>query len=471
MSDKISQTLNYYTRCIDALHKEWKPHPGQIKVGQALFKDSYSSVFVQCGRKWGKTELIEYMLWRVAMMVPGSTCYYISPFFKQSKELIWANKRIQNFGPREWVLSFNNSELRINFNNGSFIKLDGSDNYDAYRGVQPHLLVMEEFKDHRPEFMEAMRPNLSVYNAPCVYIGTPPEDAENHFLKEAEEHKKDPQKFFYHAPTWENPHISKSWLDHEKQRLYDRGEGDVWEREYGARFVRGGANKIFSMLSHNMVYSHQSLLDEVHRDKRKLEWFLWADPAAASVFAVLFGAYNPYSKIWYFFDEIYETTQSEMTVQKIGKRIFQIRDELFSYRFKEWRQGYDEAETWFQSEMLDHFEEYFEPTRKMKTDKISGISLIKDIMLQNKLKISDRCKKLYWELDIYRKDKDGKIPKKNDHLIDCFRYILAASSYDTIRQQELMEEKKPNRGYRIEDDFPGFSETGEYMGSELEKYD
>ena len=34
------------------------------------------------------------------------------------------------------------------------------------------------------------------------------------------------------------------------------------------------------------------------------------------------------------------------------------------------------------------------------------------------------------EVEAYAKGKDGKIPKKNDHLIDCWRYLNIALNYD-----------------------------------------
>ena len=182
MTNKLKPEVEAYVDTIKALHGRWTPHTGQIQVGKALFTDNCKQIFVQCGRKWGKTDLIEYILWRWAQLNPGSSCYYISPFFKQSKEIIWANQRIQNFGPREWLnpgdKGINNSELRLKFRNGSFIKLDGADNFDAHRGTEPHILVYEEFKDHNPKFHEAMDPNLAPHDAPLVVIGTPPESCE-----------------------------------------------------------------------------------------------------------------------------------------------------------------------------------------------------------------------------------------------------------------------------------------------------
>lgn len=448
---------------LEALHKQWRPHDGQIVIGRSLIYEDKKRVFASCGRNFGKTDLMSYLLWRWAWTFPGSENYYFAPFQKQAREIIWASKRIQSFGPFSWVESYNNTELRIRFNNGSFIKLDGSDNVDAYRGVKPKgLSVYDEFKDFRPEFHEAYEPNLAAYDSPLFIIGTPPE-VENHFITVQEATKASQHGAVYRFPSSANPHIPRQWLDEKKAELYARGEGDKWEREYEARFVRGGASTIFPMLRPDRhVRSHASIMHEIARDKRKLDWYLWADPAGASCFAVLFVAINPYTRRIYVLDEIYETSQAEMTVLSIGKRIFAKRDELFRHNDKQWRQGYDEAETWFHNEMLDHFSEGFEPTRKAKSDKLSGLSLIKDCLLKDTLVISDRCQKLLWEMLNYRKDGNGKIVKQNDHAIDCLRYVLDADNYSLVNTLEVNPEASEDyRGSRIEDDFPGFSETGE----------
>lgn len=436
-AEKLTPAQSSYAEMITGLHQNWTPHVGQLRVGSALFRDDIRSIFVQCGRKWGKTELILYILWRWAFMNPGKGCYYVAPFFKQAKEIIWADPRIQDFGPRRWVRSINNTELRITLTNGSFIKLEGSDNFEAHRGTRPGIVCYEEYKDHRPEFRRVMRPNISVFNAPEIFIGTPP-DRDCDFTETAQEHQADPKKFFYHAPTRENHHISREWLEEERLRCIARGEEDYWQREFEALFVKGGQSKIFPMLTKDHVKPHQELMDEIKRDMKKLEYILWADPAAATCFAVLFVAINPYTKKIYVLDEIYEMLQGEMTVKRIGKRIIQKKNELWERA--EWRQGYDEAATWFANEMLDHFEESFEPSHKALHDKDYGLSLIKDIILQGKFVMSDRCQKFYWEMDNYFKDKNGRIPKVNDHQIDNFRYILGAYAYDLNNKFETKDE-------------------------------
>jgi len=457
--------LSNYATMVEALHEKWTPHPGQIQAGKALFNDDIRSIFIQCGRKWGKTELIIYFLWRWAILNPGRGCYYVAPQLKQAREIVWADPRVKTFGPRDWLLDgdagINNTHMRLKFKNGSFIKIDGSDNYDAHRGTRPGILCYEEYKDHKREFRSAMRPNLSVYNAPEIFIGTPPEGVdwdseENEFVKTAKEHLDGHgvDTFYKKAPVTENPHISTEWLAKEKSRLFKRGDHDEWFREYMGEFVKGGKRKIFPMLDRGIVKPHIEVMKEIHRDRRKLQWICWADPAAASVFGVLYGALNPYSRKIYLLDEIYESDQMEMTVRKIGQRINGQCEELWD-REDDWRKGYDEAETWFANEMFHHFGQGWEPTRKHTNDKAVGVTLIKDILLCHKLVISDRCKKFYWELDNYQKTERGELPKTHDHQIDNFRYMLDAWGYD-LNEEDFVdpEDHEDWRGARIKDDFP-----------------
>lgn len=444
-------------RGLKDLHECWTPHKSQVEVGSPLIRGEVKEVMAQCGRNWGKSELVCYLLWRFAFTFPGSENYYFAPYMKQAREILWASRRIQTLGPEDWISEINNTEMRVTFHNGSFIKLDGSDNVDAYRGVKPKgLSVFDEFKDFREEFYEAYDPNRAAFDAPLMIIGTPPE-VEGQFTKLADSFKRDDKKRFFQLPTAANPHISPKWLEAKKQELYGRGEGDKWEREYEAKFVRGGAASIFPMLGNHLIYSHSELMGELWRDRKKLEWVLWADPAGASCFAVLFCAINPYSKVIYCLDEIYELEQNEMTVGKIWPKIREKREELWD---GDWRQGYDEASTWFANEVLDVFSEGLEPTQKMKSDKLTGLSLIKDAMLQRKLKISDRCVKLFWELEHYRKDSSGKIPKKDDHLIDCLRYVFDSHHYSVRKVAEpIVDPVQSKRGYTLSDDFPDLFKT------------
>jgi hypothetical protein len=392
----------------------------------ALFLHCYSLVFGENGRKWGKTEVIAYYLWRRALTVPGGH-YYFAPEQKQAKEIIWASDRIQKFGPQEYIDGKpNDTEMRIWFKNGSFIKIDGSDNFSSHRGTEPHTLVYDEFLDFRPEFHTIMDPNRLPHKAPLLIFTTPPNRDIEHYdgMKSSLKLGVD----YFNFPSWMNPHVDRGWLKAKKAELYARGEGDVWEREYGAKKVRGGKDSIFPMYSRKThVKPFKAVMEEIFRDRKRLLWQVICDPGNATCFAVLFRAINPYTRHVYRLAEIYETNQAETSTSRIVPRIRAIREELYpdaEAHGNEWEQLYDEAATWFATEALISFGEVFSPTSKGTRDIDEGLSLLKDQMLYGLTTITDRCINLGKEIENFVRDpKTGK-PRKDcqDHLIDCDRY-------------------------------------------------
>jgi len=449
------ERLRKHAEILSGLKRKFQPHPKQVQIGAALFLCQYKDIFVQAGRNFGKTMLVSYLLWRWAKTYPGSENYYFAPFMKQAREIVWATRIIQELGPREWIDPPNNTEMRIRFKNGSFIKCDGSDNIDAYRGVKPRgLVVFDEFKDFRPEFFDAFDPNRAAHNSPLIIIGTPPAK-KNHFSSVRENFKTDSQKIYFHAPSRQNPYLSADWLETKRRELIARGEEDVWQREYEALEILGGKAKIFPMLKRSLIVPHEELMQRLVKDRKRLEWIWFADPAAASVFAVLFCAHNPYTKEIYILDEIYEQDQAKMTVKQIGHRILSAKEDIEPKH--EWRGGYDEAATWFANEMLDNFGESLEASQKAANDKQAGLTLIKDIILSGKLFFSDRCVKCFGEFDNYYKDDSGNIPKKDDHTIDILRYILGALYY-SLPEAKSEQEIKDTKRTKLGDDFPQFKE-------------
>ena len=427
---------------LQELHKTWQPHESQARILNSLFYKGTKDVYVECGRKFGKTETAVYFLVRHALLHANSSNYYIAPVQKQGKEILWSTGRIQRFIPAAFIAAVNNTEMRVTLTNGSFIKLDGSD-YDPnlYRGVEPHALVADEIAQHDAKFWSAMQPNRAVHDAPLLVIGTPPEhegfatELKDTFLKSS-------RAEYFNFTSFANPHISHSWLYSEKDRLFANGEEDVWYREYEAKFVRGGKNAIFPMLNET---KHRRPFGEVMsgllRDRSRLQWYCIADPGSASVFAVLFAAYNPYTQKWYNVDEIYEDRQSETSASKIRDRIEAKVLELAPDG--EWNFIYDEAAAWFATEMANLPDPRpWVPTQKavMKRDPHTkepwGLSLMKDMLRYDKAVITDRCPKLWWEAvnytRAYTRAGDIKIYKRNDHEIDCWRYGIFAAGLSTI---------------------------------------
>lgn len=437
---------------IETLSKKWTPHEGQIPVGSALFYEGFKNIFFCAGRNTGKTSLSAYCCTRWAMQYPGSENYIFGPYSNQMREILWASQRIQDFVPEEWIQSINNTEMRITLNNGSFIKLDGSDNDQARRGIKPSgVIVYDEFKDHKLSFVKAMEPNRAAKNAPALFIGTPPE-FDNHFVTYMEYAKRSPKWFFHHAPTEVNPHIPKSWLSDEKERLITIGDEEEWIREYMAIFVRGGKRHIFPQF---LKYESKPLADILPESREDWEMIVWADPASASTFGVLFLLFNPYLRKVIVVDEIYETMMANMTAQSIYGRMQKKVASWEKLGIREFRFGYDEAATWFANEVAELCDWYLEPTHKAQNPKESGISLIRDLFYNESIEVAMECKNFISEMNNYIKDDKGRIPKENDHLIDCLRYALAALGFEFTHKTPPIKKDKDmeRRFHKMEDDF------------------
>ena len=466
------KSIIQHAEIIHDLNAQFTPHAGQVPIGHAAFyHKNVDMIFVECGRKFGKTDLIIYLLYRwMLTMESGGGHYYFAKTYKQAKEIAWASGRFQNFGDKKFKkkygIELNNSEMRIRCGfNDAFIKLDGSDMTETYRGINPHSAVYEEFKDHKADFHRAFDPNRATFNAPLAIIGTPPETEGNNFTDLAENCKVESDSFYFNYPTWANPYISRDWLKRKKRSLFRQGKEDEWYREYCALRVKSGKKHIlgaFNQFEH--VVKHDEIMGKMRSQWSDLQFFGTADPASSSVFGFLCSAFNPYTKEIFHFDEIYEKIPSRMSTVKmmIGneKSIISLYKRYHPV-IEDWFFSYDEAAKWFVNEVFEHFPDFnFIPTRKESNRKKDGLGLINDQINQGKWLVSDKCVNLINEINNYIRKDDGSIPKVNDHLIDCMRYTNAACNYTLIDEVKANNSEKR---YSIRDDINELKNQDDYI--------
>jgi hypothetical protein len=448
------------------------PHKGQINAGHALFTNGKKRVFIECGRKWGKTELLIYCLYRTCMMKPNQFCYYIAPFRDQIRDLVWANSRLPFFLPQKMMekykVTINNSDFRVSFRNGSFIKCDGADNYEKGRGYSATgLVVYDEFKDHNPNFHDGFEPNLGITDAPLMIIGTPPDASEPSFQRwcqMADEIKASSVGFHIQMSSMTNPHISRDFFIRKEEELRAKGEYWKWQKEYLAMRVRAAGNNIFPMLNPNThIKSYKDMMDIIGVYPKQWDFYTSFDPGSAKCFAVLFVAINRYSKQIFVLDQIYATKLEECRVDNILPMAIKKMREIMPHQDR-WLCVYDYAATWFMNEAQSP--EYIDdisliPCTKDLKNKENKLSLIKDILLKPSFFfMSERCVQkeagLFWEMEKYATDDKGKIPKENDHAIDAFRYALNAANYHRVEDAEPLEEHEQfpeRRGFRMSNDY------------------
>lgn len=412
-----------------------------------------------------------------ALLFPGSACYYIAPSREQAKKLLWDNRRLHNYVDESFREGRpNNRDLMIRFKNGSFIQLMGAENYEAANGLSPHLIIYDEFKAFNPHFHRTMGPNRATHGAKLIVIGTLADPAainrdEYEAMQQYCKKNENGRSYYHKATVWDNP-INQ--LPHKKRAIREeiallraRGDEDVVQREFFSKIIPGGSRAIFPMFSkEKYVRPHADILEEIQGDLNDLEWYQIIDPGTTTCYAGLFAAINPYTKKVYILDEIYETKQSETSTTKIFPKIMEKARALnphLDFRGVDWFHGCDEAAAWAMQEILNHYGVNYMPTNKASAKKEEGLSLMKDMYNHNLLAISDRCEFFIKETIEYAKDSKGRIPKRNDHLIDCVRYLLYFSNYTLLAalQAQIVEKEDPmtkGRFRRFSDDLDMASE-------------
>ena len=424
------------------------PHDGQKLVLKALFRDRKKHVFLQCGRNFGKSHLMAISAILQAIMFPNSRVYIIAPLRSQAYEIYWASSLIKSMIPRHFLLDgddgFNKSELRCNFRNGSFIKIDGADNEDALRGIKPHWLGCDEFQAWREGSYESMEPNLLAHDATCFKIGTPP-DRESYFTHNAtyvEKQMKEgnPRYFFMRRPTSSNPRISKQSLAEIRQRYIERGEEEIYIREYEAIFKAGGASAIFKMFSKD---SHARPMDWIRarlaKDWHKCEAYTVLDPGSTTVFAVGFFLLNRDTGEAFLLAEIYEKDDKQTSTGCIWPRVLEKEKELFGQQTP--IRYYDEAAAWFLNEVCNQFpwDCGLTPTNKRQYQKNQenagdSCSVIKDALILRKFWICEDCTCSIEEMINYHKNDKGQIAANQpDHAVDFTKYFFHESGWSSSR--------------------------------------
>ena len=422
---------------------QWTPNPGQLEIGKAIFNRGCKVVFARMGRNGGKSYGGVGFAVKYALENPGSRIYYFAPLYKQVKDIVWYPKLIEEFLHPRYIERQDNQDARMFLLNGSYIKCDGSDNFDAQRGYKPDFVVADEFADFHPRWSEAMFPNLAARDATLLMMGTPPsfpvlaDGKKHHYVVMDEEvrgrmKKGSDRSFWIHLPTHNNPTISPEWLKEEEERLTNRGEEYVWRREYLAEIVVGDSSAVFPMFSESKhTTEHEDLIAEIQKDPNRYEWWCGADPATRSTFGVLFMAIDRYTATPYWLDEFYEQDASFTTTNMMLPRVHKKIEELHP-NLDDWNFVCDNAAASFIEESAQHpeFPVYWQPTQKQLRDKFEGINLLKDIFLGRTTLISKRCTFLSSEIINYCTDRRGKVIKERDHLIDISRYILKEMNFN-----------------------------------------
>jgi hypothetical protein len=430
---RVRELLSIKER-LGTLHEKWKAESHQAELIRAV-TEGYKRIFIRGGRKSAKTESSLYLAHRIANSGYGKVASIIGPSLKQQRKIVWNNRRLPDFAPKNWTGTIREAESMVRFPWKSFIEVDGSENSESHRGEEQDLLVLDELKDHTVDSYDAMYPNLAARDGILVVMGTPPKHKNNLYYKlELEAHRNPAWKFF-HWRCWDNAtpegKVPREWLEQEKQAHYARGDGWLWEVEYEANYVFGGKNAVFSVFDEDKhVWPHDLVVATIEKDLNHLDYFIVTDPGNRICHATLFIAYDKRNNYVYVLDEHYEQEQAQTATPTIVPRILEKAEEVFPKGVVPYW-IYDEAALWFATEVGAQFPESppLIPTNKAVKDKEVSMGVIKGCMAKEKYVQSDRCVNLLDEILSYYLE-DGKYPKIKDHAIDDLRYFYDFVDYN-----------------------------------------
>lgn len=200
-----------------------KLHKGQYEVAT----DPHRFKVVNAGRRWGKSVLSRMIMLKWAKDSPG-LYWIVSPTYQQGKDIHWMQgyrRELKN------VLKWNDSDLSVTLDNGSVIQLKSAENPDRLKGVKLKGLIVDEIAAMRNWewiWQEALRPCLTDYSAPAIFISTP--KGYNHFYNLY--HTNNELYKSWHFTSYDNPYIPKEELDYAKKELTE----DMFAQEYMADF-------------------------------------------------------------------------------------------------------------------------------------------------------------------------------------------------------------------------------------------
>jgi hypothetical protein len=452
-----------YALRLKAFNARFTPQPVQLGPLKALFKDGCKRIFMRFGRQTGKSVTIAAMAVRWCLLNPGSTVFIIGPTSIQTRQIYLHSGLIEKMIPPEYADSIHKTDARFQIGDSS-IRLYGADNQEALRGLTASLVLCDELKDLSRELIDSIiTPALLVRGAPLVLSGTPPGSAVHFYWSYVQEAEASTDWQVFRASSYDNIYTPAGAVEAERKAHEARGTLDVFKREFLGEYCPDSQNLVFPIFD---VAKHVAPWAETKREFRARlgQWRLVVSCDPGSTFAVMIMAVNEYTKRVLILDEVYETSQEENALSKLWPRVTEKLNNLVPahYQDDEPIYVYDCAATWFHNELRDRFGVNAWPSRKAQNAKDSGLTMIKDLLVEKKVLISASCKGLITEMQGYQLGANGLPVKRGDHQIDNFRYALGILNYSpqaedappTPAELPIGMRDDPKRAFRIEDDFP-----------------
>ena len=143
--------------------EDFKPHGWQTKFLLDFDKHSHRFYMLNWHRRARKTTLGLNLLIREANTFDKRVYLYVAPTYKMAKNIVWRDPNmLDRYLPKQCVKRKNETELFIEFDNGSILFVRGADDPDSLRGIDCDGVVLDEYSlMSRNVWEEGLRPIIT----------------------------------------------------------------------------------------------------------------------------------------------------------------------------------------------------------------------------------------------------------------------------------------------------------------------
>jgi len=255
---------------------EFQPHVWQLR-GLQKFDSGIRFLLLNWHRRARKTTLILNILIREAVKKTKSVVGYIAPTYRQAKAIVWRDPNmLSKYLPEELVIKKNESELFVEFKNGSVLVIKGADQPDSLRGIDFACVGIDEWALMKPEIWEEILRPVIAQNKErfAIFAFTP--KGRNHAFRYTQMALQNPEWFYDCLPV----SVSKLIPNEELERLRkEKLPENVYRQEFECEFLEDQAS-VFKGIS-------KCIAGELEEPKVGYSYVIGVDLAKTQDFTVL----------------------------------------------------------------------------------------------------------------------------------------------------------------------------------------
>jgi len=413
---KIKQELTKRVQLLKSIPISLFPEQQKFVASPSKYK------IAKCSRRSGKSTAVCYDLVKEAILNPGTNHLYVALYRQHIKKIAW--QPLRQF-TAQLGCTYNESNLTIQFPNGSEIWLLGADKpgaMESLRGIKLRSAVVDEaasFTNLEYLVDEVLMPTLLDLDGQLTLISTP-KAAVGYFYK----CWKDPKFAQFEWLTDKNPHIAAAALTKLKKAYNPNSM--AYKREFQAEFATPEG------LVYN--YSDENLIQPVDLDHH-WQWCLGLDFGVRDDSALVLVAYSDFA------DEIYITksfSSPNLAISEIATKIKEMTENIPKSNLSI---VYDSAALIYARELTERFNISLIPAKKQ--DKLGSIARVNSLLYNLNLKvfvpnqIINEWSVLEWN---NKSQKERENPSQPNHLSDAALYAL---TYIHSREKPLVKDPPP----------------------------